>query len=280
MQDTIALICDCDQTLAYDTTSLLLEKNNIDKKLFWNDVLKMVEDGWDPPQAWMDKIIHLMNDNRIEQNTLQKLHNLGNEIRLYDGVSTLASEIQQEINNNQDYVNAGISIKFFIVSQGIEDLIKGCDGLSAFEIFGSRFEERKDKISTIKSTVTFTEKTKFLFAINKGISYEQLRKKPYLVNQTIDEDNRIIPFENMIYLGDSENDIPCFSMLNKMKGGKHTISIDPIDQSRKGFQLTRGNRTRYGPYTSDYRNTSELRKAISYAINSIADNIVLEKKKN
>ena len=65
-----------------------------------------------------------------------------------------------------------------------------------------------------------------------------------------------------------------------MKGGKHTISIDPIDQSRKGFQLTRGNRTRYGPYTSDYRNTSELRKAISYAINSIADNIVLEKKKN
>ena len=149
MQDTIALICDCDQTLAYYTTSLLLEKNNIDEKLFWNDVLKMVEDGWDPPQAWMDKIIHLMNDNRIEQNTLQKLHNLGNEIRLYDGVSTLASEIQQEINNNQDYVNAGISIKFFIVSQGIEDLIKGCDGLSAFEIFGSRFEERKDKISTI-----------------------------------------------------------------------------------------------------------------------------------
>lgn len=31
----------------------------------------------------------------------------------------------------------------------------------------------------------------------------------------------------MIYLGDSENDIPCFSMLNKKRG--HTISIDPID---------------------------------------------------
>lgn len=234
MQDTIALICDCDQTLAYDTTNLLLEKNGIVLDTFWAEVEKLVEDGWDPPQAWMYKILNFMNEEKIEQNTLQKLHEFGNQIKLYDGVDTLTSELQDEINGNKDFADAGISIKFFIVSQGIENLIKGCDGLSGFEIFGSRFEGNK-KITAIKSTVTFTEKTKFLFAINKGISYDELRKKPYLVNKTDDEDQRPVPFEHMIYLGDSENDIPCFSMLNKKKG--HTISIDPIDQSRKGFQL-------------------------------------------
>lgn len=281
MQDTIGLICDCDQTLAFDTTNLLLDKNTIERDPFWEDVGKMVEDGWDPPQAWMDKILHLMEQGEIEQNTLQKLHDLGNEIKLYDGVSTLTSELQKEINQNEDFVNAGVSIKFFIVSQGIEDLIKGCSSLSDFEIFGSRFHENDGKISAIKSTVTFTEKTKFLFAINKGISYDELRKKPYLVNTELEETERPIPFENMIYLGDSTNDIPCFSMLNKKKKvGRHTISIDPIDDYHKGFQLTRGNRTRYGPYTSDYTASSELRKALSFAINSIANNIVLEKKKN
>lgn len=277
MQDTIALICDCDQTLAYDTTNLLLEKNGIEKNAFWKEIGKLVEDGWDPPQAWMTKILYLMNQGGIEQNTIQKLHDLGNEIRLYGGVDTLTGELQNEINNNQDFVDSEITIEFHIVSQGIEELIKGCDGLSGFQIFGSRFSEQDGKISAIKSTVTFTEKTKFLFAINKGIKYDDLRKKPYLVNKTVDDNERHIPFEYMIYLGDSENDIPCFSMLNKQNG--HTISIDPIDQFRKGFQLTRGNRTRYGPYTSDYTGTSELRKAIGYAINAIASNIVLEKKK-
>jgi len=276
MQDTIALICDCDQTLAFDTTNLLLEKNDIVLDTFWEEVGKLVEDGWDAPQAWMNKILNLIQIGKIQQNTLQKLHDLGNEIKLYEGVNTLPSELQNEINSNPDFVDSGISIKFFIISQGIEELIKGCNGLSGFDIFASRFAG-DDKISAIKSTVTFTEKTKFLFAINKGISYEDLRKKPYLVNKTEEESQRSIPFNHMIYLGDSENDIPCFSMLNKKHG--HTISIDPIDQFHKGFQLTRGNRTRYGPYTSNYSEGSELRKALSFAINSIASNIVLEKKK-
>ena len=81
MQDTIALICDCDQTLASDSTNLLLEKNDIEKDPFWDEVGKLVENGWDPPQAWMNKILNLMNNGDIEQNSIQKLRELGNEIK-------------------------------------------------------------------------------------------------------------------------------------------------------------------------------------------------------
>lgn len=276
MQDTIALICDCDQTLASDSTNLLLEKNDIEKDPFWDEVGKLVENGWDPPQAWMNKILNLMNNGDIEQNSIQKLRELGNEIKLYEGVSNLSSELRDEVNKNEDFVKAGIRLELFIISQGIEDLIKGCDAFSDFTVYASQFSETDGKISDIKSIVTFTEKTKFLFAIHKGITDTELRKSPYDVNKTIEADDRPVPFDHMIYLGDSVNDIPCFSMLAKQKG--HTMSINPTDDYRKGFQLTTGNRTRYGPYSSNYNKGSDLRIALSSAINEIGWKIIWKQK--
>jgi len=276
MQDTIALICDCDQTLAPNTTDFFLKKNGIDTDPFWEKIEKMVSEGWDPPQAWMNQILTLINDGTIKQNSNEKLRELGKEIPLYSGVETLASELRSEIKTNEDFVKANISLECYIVSQGIEEILKGCPGLSGFQVYASQFSETDGKISAIKSTVTFTEKTKFLFAIHKGISADELRNSPYLVNKFMEEKDKPIPFNHMIYLGDSENDVPCFSMLNKMKG--YSISVDPIDQFHKGFQLTRGNRTRVGPYSSNYASGSDLRSAISYAIKDIGGEITYTKK--
>jgi len=276
-QNTIALICDCDSTLAPDTTNFLLKENKVNIDSFWKEVGILVENGWDPPLAWMTKIMNLMNSGEIEHNTNQKLCQLGSKIETYNNVRNVIQELRTLISSNQDFVKAGIKVEGYIVSQGIEYLIKGCLDFSDFQVFAASFaEDENGKINSIKSIVTFTEKTKFLFAINKGISSIELRKAPYLVNNFIPPDQRPIPFEHMIYLGDSPNDIPSFSMVQRMQGT--SVGVSGEDTFRKGFELAKGQRTTVGPYSADYSENSELRKSLKSAIMKLANDIVLKER--
>ena len=54
--------------------------------------------------------------------------------------------------------------------------------------------------------VNYTNKTQFIFKINKGVESVFDSK---LVNQYIEEDKRPVPFRRMIYVGDGTTDIPC-----------------------------------------------------------------------
>lgn len=276
-QNTIALICDCDSTLAPDTTNFMLKENKIDIDSFWSEIDKLVETGWDPPLAWMTKIMNLMNSEEIEHNSNQKLHQLGSKIKTYNNVENLIQELTALISSNPDFIKAGVKIEGYIISQGIEILIKGCPAFSKFEVFASNFgEDDAEKINSIKSVVTFTEKTKFLFAINKGITSTELRKAPYLVNNFISPEDRPIPFDHMIYLGDSPNDIPSFSMVQRLGGT--SVGVSGEDTFRKGFELAKGNRTTVGPYSADYSDTSELRKSLESAVLKLANDIVLKER--
>lgn len=70
----------------------------------------------------------------------------------------------------------------------------------------------------IKRCITFTEKTRYLFEINKRIDPNESKSNPYLMNISFPDAQRRIPFANMIYVGDGITDIPCFSMVQKFKG--------------------------------------------------------------
>jgi len=276
-QNTIAIICDCDGTLTPDTTSFLLESNGINQKKFWNDVTKLVLQGWDPPLAYMTEILRLIKSEQIEQNTNHKLKQLGSKIVPYDGVPKFVSELNSLIKENSDFVKAKVNLECYIISSGIEDLIKGSVLSKYFkDVFAGRFAEDGSGITSIKSSVTFTEKTKFLYAINKGIAGEDLRKRPYLVNNAIKRTERRIPFEHMTYLGDGPSDIPCFSAIRDYGG--NCIGIIGNDTAYKGYELARGKRITVGPYSRDYRKGSDLRLMLETIINKIGYQIVAKSK--
>jgi len=179
------------------------------------------------------------------------------------------------IRKNQDFVRAGVTVEFFIISSGLEDLIKGSKLSREFtDIFASTFAEdsKTGKISSIKSAVSFTEKTKFLYAINKGITGKDLKKYPYGVNDAIKRVDRRIPFEYMIYLGDSPGDIPCFSMIRGYGG--NCIGIIGKNTVHKGFELARGKRTTVGPYSRNYKKESDLRLVLDTIVKKIGYEIV------
>ncbi|HEY2826497.1 MAG TPA: hypothetical protein VGJ04_02770, partial [Pirellulales bacterium] len=75
--------------------------------------------------------------------------------------------------------------------------------------------------------ITFTEKTRYLFEINKGITEQS---KPHAVNEFVEQSDRRVPFENMIYIGDGLTDVPCFSLLQRF----HGIGFGVFDPRKKG----------------------------------------------
>lgn len=280
MQNTIAIICDCDETLAPDTTSLLLEKNGIDVDDFWKKISKQVNLGWDPPLAWMSAIVDMIKSGKIKQDTNEKISKIGKYVKPYDGVTKFVPALKKTIQSIDDFVDANVTLESYIISSGIEDLIKGSSLANYFDdIFAGRFSEdpKTGKINGIQSSVTFTEKTKFLYAINKGISGETLRKYPYRVNDSVSLDDRRIPFEYMIYLGDGPSDIPCFSAI---KGyGGNCIGIIGNETAHKGYQLARGKRTTVGPYSQKYTKDGDLYLVLETIIKKVGYEIVDKKRR-
>ena len=255
---TIAIICDCDNTLMPDLPSLLLKDNGIEPQLFWDDIDVMVKDGWDPPIAWMTKLIKLIRDGKIKQNTNEKLAEFSASVETYPGASTFIDEINSKFTKKSD-----VSVEGYVVSSGIESMMKGSKIANSFtDIFGGRLYEENGIIAGIKSSITFTEKTKFIFAINKGIT-SQIREKPYDVNDFIPFEERRIAFENMIYLGDGPSDIPCFSMIEKLGGA--SIAIDSKDEWSKKWEYELRSR-KMDSFKPDYTQNSNLRKKLENVI--------------
>ncbi len=258
MTKTIAIICDCDNTLAPDATSLLLEDNGINLDTFWKEVSNNVKMGWDPPIAWMTEIARLIKQGSISQDTNAKLAEFGKSVTAFPGAKEFVPQINESLGKEND-----VTVEGYVVSCGLESLMKGMPLSESFtDIFGCSFYEKDGVIAGVKSCITFTEKTKFIFAINKGIT-SQIRENPYNVNTFVENDKRRIPFENMIYLGDGASDIPCFSMI-KQNGG-NCIGIDIDSKWHKDFQLELRKREMTA-FTPDYREGSELRKELERII--------------
>lgn len=271
----IAIVCDCDDTLAPDTTRYLLAQNGIDLETFWSDHNVLVRNGWDPPIAWMTEIISMMHSGKITQDTNQALEKLGSTIVPNKGLMEFIPYIRSIVAGIKAFENANISLEFYIISSGFEAIIRGTPFAHYFEgIFGGTFAEdpQTKKITLIKSCITFTEKTKFLYAINKGIKGAALRENPFLVNKKIAREARRVPFANMIYIGDSSNDVPCFSAVKQNGGQCVGVAGDPT--FRTSHELARDRRMTVGPYKGNYEIGGDLCSAIEACVKSIGYSIV------
>jgi hypothetical protein len=93
-------------------------------------------------------------------------------------------------------------------------------------------DDSEGVVQSIQRPISFTDKPRYLYEINKGITPEESRDNPYGVNAQMDPEDRPIPFENMIYIGDGITDIPCFSLV-KDRGGRVFGVIDSDEGSAK-----------------------------------------------
>lgn len=77
--------------------------------------------------------------------------------------------------------------------------------------------------------INFTTKTQFLFRINKG-AHEL--SDDHSINQFVPMKDRPVPFENMVYVGDGETDVPCFRLVKDLAGLSVAVSSNPTPKTR------------------------------------------------
>lgn len=203
---TIALIADCDDTLAPDTTVQLLELCGVDGKTFFRERANpLVKNGWDPTLAYMRGMIDLArNEGPLASLTQARIKELARRLDFYPGVPECFSQIKGEIESDARFRAAGVRVETYVISGGIAELLRASDlGNAVPYIWGCDFAYDADGVIAFpKNVISFTDKTRYLFMIQKGKIGPAFEGQPYAVNAPMTEEERPVPFENMIYLGD------------------------------------------------------------------------------
>ena len=125
----------------------------------------------------------------------------------------------------------GVKVEHYINSSGLKEIIEGSPIASRFKhIFASSFiYNEAGEAEWPGIAVDYTAKTQFIFKINKGIFSSRDAAK---VNESVSDDEKRIPFTQMIYVGDGETDVPCMKIVN-MFGG-HSIAVyNPENKKKK-----------------------------------------------
>lgn len=141
---------------------------------------------------------------------------LGVDLELYSGVESWFERI------NRIGEDLGIKVEHYIISSGLREIIEGSSIYKHFrEVFACEFLYDENNVACWpKNAVNYTTKTQFLFRINKGIL--DISKDEEL-NKYTPEDDRPVPFRNMIYIGDGLTDVPCMKLV-KANGG-YSIAV-------------------------------------------------------
>jgi 2-hydroxy-3-keto-5-methylthiopentenyl-1-phosphate phosphatase len=230
----IGLIFDFDDTLAPDSTTQLLEEYGVDPEEFWfTEFQPRVREGYDPTVAYLSLLLEKVgNDQPLGELTIEDLEEFGASLTetLYPGLPGLFDDIDSIADEYEDIV-----INYYILSEGLEPIIQGADIAERCEaVYASRLDDDSEGVvQSIQRPISFTDKTRYLYEINKGITPKESRDNPYGVNAQMDPEDRPIPFENMIYIGDGITDIPCFSLV-KDRGGRVFGVIDSNGGSDEG----------------------------------------------
>lgn len=258
----IALIADCDGTLAKDTTTVLVRELGADPPDFWNGVEALVHAGWDPPLAWTARLLKVAKSRRVvfDQSFLRRS---AEKVEFYPGALDLKGVLNRYASAVSNEFSVDVNVELHVVTSGFEDLL-GFTRLpgAVTEIWGGllEFAPGDGQVEGPKSTVTFTEKTKFIFSINKGISKAALRSDPQRVNDLVSRNARPVPFRNMIYVGDGLTDIPCYSLIEQLGGAavgvrkESTLEDGPESPHPRLWNY----RPRWGPFHPEFTDGSDL----------------------
>lgn len=215
---------------------------------FWTESNKLSS------EKKMDRILaymYLMIDKSNANHKSIKRHDfvqLGGNIQFFPGVTTWFERI------NKYGKEQGAEIEHYIISSGLKEIIEGSAISKAFkEIYACEFYYDHNGVAVWPLlAVNYTAKTQFLFRINKGVL--DISNDDAL-NKYVPEDDRRVPFRNMIYIGDGLTDVPCMKLV-KAYGGQ-SIAVYQTRKKSKVVELLSDNRVDFISL-ADYQDGREL----------------------
>lgn len=201
--------------------------------------------------------------------TKKNLAEYGAKVKLFNGVEEWFERIRTYGRTH------GVIVEHYIISSGLKEMIEGTSIAKngVFEkIYASSFYYNERGVAVWPAQViNYTSKTQFLFRIEKGT----LDVNDPAVNDYFPPDQMRVPFRNIVYIGDSDTDIPCMKLVNS--SGGHSIGVYNPDTNDKTkvLKMIQDNRIRhFAP--ADYSENGELDRLVKAIIDKTATYEVLE----
>ena len=180
------------------------------------------------------------------------LNHCGESIQLFPGVREWFARI------NAFGESLGVQVEHYVISSGLREIIEGSGIAQEFrEIYACEFyyNENGDACWP-KLDVNFTNKTQFVYRINKGILDVSRDKE---LNDSMPDDSKRVPFTNMIYMGDGLSDVPCMKM--KRAYGGQAIAVYQASNRQGVEKLLADGRVDF-IFPADYREGMELDRTV------------------
>ena len=180
------------------------------------------------------------------------LNHCGESIQLFPGVREWFARI------NAFGESQGVQVEHNVISSGLREIIEGSGIAQEFrEIYACEFyyNENGDACWP-KLDVNFTNKTQFVYRINKGILDVSRDKE---LNDSMPDDSKRVPFTNMIYMGDGLSDVPCMKMMRAYGG--QAIAVYQASNRQGVEKLLADGRVDF-IFPADYREGMELDRTV------------------
>ena len=188
----------------------------------------------------------------------EKLRELGRDVAFFPGVETWFDRINAIGEQN------GVTVEHYI-SSGLTEIIQGSAIGGKFKaVFAASFcYDAAGQPVWPSTAVNYTNKTQYLFRINKGILDVTNDRD---LNAYTPEYMRRIPFTNMIYVGDGLTDVPCMKM-TKQKGG-YSIVVHAPDVNEMADDMLLQGRVDFS-VPADYSEGSEIEQIVTMLMRRI-----------
>lgn len=268
----LAICYDFDKTLSPDDMQAqgYIQSVGYDVQQFWKESNGMAQgNDMDGNLAYMYKMVQEAEGNFVLNR--KALSEYGAKVTLFPGVAEWFERIRA-------YGKAhGVIVEHYIISSGLKEMIEGTQIAKegVFEkIYASSFYYNDRGVAVWPAQViNYTNKTQFLFRIEKGV----LDINDPGVNEHFSPEDIRVPFRNIVYIGDSDTDIPCMKLVNSYGGHSIGVYNPETSDKTKVHKMIEDDRIRY--YVSaDYTEESELDQLIKSIIDKTAAYEILENK--
>lgn len=264
----VAICYDFDKTLSPDDMQAqgFIQSVGYDVAKFWEESNGLARNNdMDQNLAYMFKMMDAAEGRMLF--TRDTLLECGAQVSLFPGVKDWFGRIREYGEKH------GVIVEHYIISSGLKEMIEGTAIVSEFEkIYASSFFYNDKNVAKWPAqVVNYTNKTQFLFRIEKGV----LDINDPGVNEAFEPEDIRVPFRNMIYIGDSDTDIPCMKLVNS-RGG-HSIGVynsETLDKTKVYKMMREGRIKYYAP--ADYSEGAQLDELVKAIIDRTATNETLE----
>lgn len=275
MNSKIAIVYDFDKTLSTDDMQAFgfIQALGMEVDEFWGVCERFGEEQHvDNVLAYMYQMLKISKEKNIKV-TKPYLRDFGKQVKFFEGLETWFDRINEFGKTN------GIEIEHYIISSGTKEIIEGTSIAKYFkEIFACYYAYENGEAVWPALAINYTNKTQFIYRINKGV----FGVRDTRVNDEMPHSERPIPFSHIIYVGDSQTDIPSMRLVQK-KGGT-SIGLYRKNSRGEGYlrSLLRSERLSYVA-EADYREGHEFDTVVKGLIRKISNeenlNEIREKQK-